>query len=68
MKKYQTKEYTPKILDIGCSRGTALKNFARFGDLELYGIDRREEEHDGFVFKECDLEKKKFHFQTILLT
>lgn len=54
--------HTTKILDIGCSRGDALRNFAKFGDLDLYGIDRRKEECDGFVFKECDLENEEIPF------
>jgi len=62
MKSYESERYNPKILDIGCSRGNALKNFAKFGDLELYGIDRREEESEGFIFKECDLEVEKIPF------
>ena len=62
MKSYKKENYNPKILDIGCSRGNALKNFAKFGDLELYGIDRREEESEGFIFKECNLEVEKIPF------
>ena len=62
MSQHQKEGYSPKILDIGCSRGNALKNFAKYGNLDLYGIDRREEKYEGFIFKECDLESEKIPF------
>ena len=62
MKKYTENGNIPKILDIGCSRGTALKNFAKFGNLELHGIDRRDENYEGFNFKECNLETEKIPY------
>ena len=62
MKKYTIKGNVPKILDIGCSRGSALKNFSKFGEIELHGIDRRDEKGQGYVFKECDLENEKIPY------
>jgi len=52
----------PKILDIGCSTGKALKRFNDCGEFELYGIDIRDEHVDGIEFKTCDIEKEKIPF------
>lgn len=52
-----------RILDIGCCTGKALKMFNKRGDLELYGIDIRDEESEGFVFKACDLETEVIPFE-----
>lgn len=62
MKEYTEDGSMPKILDIGCSRGTALKNFAKFGELELHGIDRRDEDYEGFHFQECNLETEQIPY------
>ena len=51
-----------KMLDIGCCTGKALKMFNRRNNLELYGIDLRDEKQDGFVFKECNLETERIPF------
>ena len=51
MKSYESEKYNPKILDIGCSRGNALKNFAKFGDLELYGIDEEKRKAKGLYLR-----------------
>lgn len=53
----------PKILDIGCCTGKALKCFGENQDFDLYGIDVRDEEVDGITFKECNLEKEKIPFE-----
>ena len=53
----------PKLLDIGCSTGRALNNFNKCGNLELFGIDRREERvADNITFKICDIETEKLPF------
>jgi SAM-dependent methyltransferase len=52
-----------KILDIGCSTGKALKMFNSRNNLELYGIDLRDEGQTGFVFKECNLESEEIPFE-----
>ena len=52
-----------KILDIGCCTGKALKMFNRRGNLDLYGIDIRDEKSEGFVFKECNLETESIPFE-----
>lgn len=53
-----------KLLDIGCSKGTALSNFSKCCDnLDLYGVDLREENlPDNITFKECNLESEKLPF------
>jgi len=48
---------TPRILDIGCCTGKALKLFSNVKDLELHGIDIRDEGVEGIEFRECNLEK-----------
>lgn len=54
----------PKILDIGCNTGTALKCFKENNsNLDLYGLDIRDENVEGVTFKECDLEKEKIPFE-----
>jgi SAM-dependent methyltransferase len=53
---------TLKVLDIGCCTGNALKMFNKRGNLDLYGIDLRDERSEGFVFKACDLEREKIPF------
>ena len=52
----------PKILDIGCCTGKALKNFANCHAFDLYGIDVRDEGVEGITFKECNLETEKIPF------
>ena len=52
----------PKILDIGCCTGKALKCFAENQKLDLYGIDLRDESIEGINFKECNLEKERIPF------
>jgi ubiquinone/menaquinone biosynthesis C-methylase UbiE len=46
----------PRILDIGCCTGKALKLFSNVKNLELCGIDVRDEGATGFEFKKCNLE------------
>jgi SAM-dependent methyltransferase len=58
-----TKGQEFRILDIGCCTGDALKMFNRRNNLELYGIDIRDEKQEGYVFKECDLETDKIPFE-----
>ena len=60
----ELKAESTKVLDIGCSKGTALINFSKCSDnLELYGVDLREENlPDNITFKECDLEKESLPF------
>ena len=48
--------YVPTILDIGCCTGKALKMFDKANPMALHGIDLRNEEIEGFIFKECDIE------------
>ncbi len=62
IKNYQNGDANKKILDIGCSSGKALKRFAEFENLELYGVDIRDEKVDGITFKECNIEKDKIPF------
>lgn len=53
----------PKILDIGCSTGRALKNFRHCGNPDLYGIDLREEDLPEYItFKTCDIEHDRLPF------
>lgn len=52
-----------RILDIGCCTGKALKMFNKNDDLELYGIDIRDEGTEGFEFEVCDLEKESIPFE-----
>ena len=52
----------PKILDIGCCTGKALNLFAKHGDLDLYGIDIRDEKVKGINFKACDIENDKIPY------
>ena len=58
-----SKTKKPKILDIGCCTGKALKCFAQSQDLDLYGIDMRDEKVEGITFKECNLEKESIPFE-----
>lgn len=50
------REYVPTILDIGCCTGKALKMFDKSLPMALHGIDIRNEQAEGFIFKECDIE------------
>jgi SAM-dependent methyltransferase len=61
MKSYHS-DTVPKILDIGCSAGNALRLFSECGDLELFGIDIRDENISGIEFKQCNLEKDPLPF------
>ena len=60
-KDYKSKN-KPKILDIGCCTGKALKLFNKDNTLDLYGIDIRDEKSKGFKFKECNLETQKIPY------
>jgi len=51
-----------KILDIGCCTGAALKMFAEHEDLDLYGVDIRDENIDGITFKTCNIENEALPF------
>ena len=51
-----------KILDIGCSTGTALKMFAEHENLHLYGVDIRDESVDDITFKVCNIENEVLPF------
>jgi SAM-dependent methyltransferase len=51
-----------KILDIGCSKGTALQSFGKSGNFKLFGIDIRNENVDGIEFKNCNLETEKIPY------
>jgi SAM-dependent methyltransferase len=57
----ENKEFA-KILDIGCSTGKALRLFSNHGNLELYGIDVRDEGSEGFEYKRCDLESESIPY------
>jgi ubiquinone/menaquinone biosynthesis C-methylase UbiE len=63
MKGYQSSD-VPKMLDIGCCTGTALKNFGQCSnhELELHGIDIRDEEVEGIKFKTCNIEKDRIPY------
>jgi len=52
----------PKILDIGCCTGKALKLFSKYTNIEPYGIDIRDEKVDGINFKQCNVEKEKIPY------
>ena len=53
----------PRVLDIGCCTGKALKCFAENQDFELYGIDVRDEDVEGITFKKCNLEEESIPFE-----
>ncbi len=53
---------TPKILDIGCCTGKALKLFGAQGDLELHGVDIRDEDVEGIQFKTCNIETEQLPY------
>lgn len=55
-------ESKPKILDIGCCTGKALKSFNRTNNFDLYGIDVRDENVEGITFKKCNLESEKIPY------
>lgn len=62
--KYEKQNYSPKVLDIGCSTGRALKNFNNCGNPDLYGIDLRKEELPEYIkFKTCNIENEKLPFE-----
>ena len=61
MKEYEAGT-PPKILDIGCCTGKALKLFSQCGDLELHGIDVRDEQVEGIDFKVCNIEKDRIPY------
>ena len=64
MAPYGKDGHVPKILDIGCSTGRALANFARCGALDLYGIDLRPENvPENITFKTCNIEKEALPFE-----
>jgi len=54
---------SPKILDIGCCTGKALRCFKQNQNFDLYGIDVRDEFVAGITFKECNLEKESIPFE-----
>ena len=62
--RYERKDHTIKILDIGCSKGTSLNNFSKCSkNLDLYGVDlRREILPNSVTFKECNLETDSIPF------
>lgn len=58
---FETKDKSPRILDIGCGKGTILKAFARNG-MECYGIDLRDENNSEIIFKKCNIEQEQIPF------
>ncbi len=52
----------PVILDIGCCTGAALKTFEHVYPMVLHGIDIRDEGGEGFIFKECNLERERIPY------
>ena len=64
MKSYNAEGNVPKVLDIGCSTGKALANFSKCGNLDLYGVDLREEQvPDDVTFKTCNIETESLPFE-----
>tara|TARA_Y100000310_G_C20628362_1_gene787174 strand:+ start:509 stop:1201 length:693 start_codon:yes stop_codon:yes gene_type:complete len=53
---------TPKILDVGCCTGKALRLFSECGEIDLYGIDVRDEGISDVTFKTCNLENQPIPF------
>jgi len=56
-----------RILDIGCCTGKALKMFNKRGDLELYGIDIRDEESEGLKLRRYHLKMTTLMWSTASL-
>ena len=52
-----------KILDIGCSKGILLEAFSTVRNFECYGIDLRDENAPGMVFRQCNIENEAIPFE-----